>query len=187
MWRTIPNTNGWYEISDKGEVRSKDRQITPKVGKPYKLKGKNLKWLIDKYGYANIMLSINGKQQQHRIGRLVLQVFIGEPPGDKHQCNHKDGNPLNNSVENLEWTTPKENINHSFKKLGRKPTSGEKINTAKLTEQQVRFIRENHKSNDKKFGARALARKLGVSHHTILGVVKKRYWKDVSEQTAEED
>lgn len=80
---------------------------------------KKIKWWLDRDWYINVCLSINNKVKYYKIHRLVAQAFIPNPE-NKPQVNHKDWNKQNNCVDNLEWCTAKENINHSFKKLGHK-------------------------------------------------------------------
>lgn len=63
--------------------------------------------------YAVVTYTENGKQTSYYVHRLVAEAFIPNPE-DKPQVNHKDGNPLNNNVENLEWVTSKENVAHAY-------------------------------------------------------------------------
>ena len=77
--------------------------------------GYKLKPQLNSNGYYRIYLSKNGKVTKKYIHRLVAKMFIPNP-NDLPQVNHKDGNKLNNRAENLEWVTPKENIQHAFKK-----------------------------------------------------------------------
>lgn len=116
-----------YEISRSGKVWSK-------------FTGKILKNVVDADGYLNVTLCAMSRKNM-RIHRLVALHFIPNP-NNYPQINHKDGNKLNNSVENLEWCTCRHNIRHSFDtglNFGRK---GEKNYMAKLTERQVVDIKK---------------------------------------------
>lgn len=65
-------------------------------------------------GYALVSLSKNGKKKKFRIHRLVAEAFIPNP--NNYPCvNHIDGNKLNNNVNNLEWCTEKQNMEHAAK------------------------------------------------------------------------
>ena len=61
-------------------------------------------------GYVNVMLDL----KIQRIHRLIAQCFLPPPLSGQTQVNHKDGNPLNNHLSNLEWVTPSKNVRHSF-------------------------------------------------------------------------
>lgn len=73
---------------------------------------KEVKQYINQYGYANVALSKNGKQKQHKVHRLIASAFIPNPQG-KEQVNHIDGIKNHNVVWNLEWVTSKENNIHA--------------------------------------------------------------------------
>ena len=77
---------------------------------------------------------------QFFVHRLVAVKFLETPPPDATQVNHKDLDPSNNWVENLEWVTPSQNIRHSYatnpsraSSAGRtsKPLFGRKLDTEK--------------------------------------------------------
>lgn len=72
---------------------------------------KFLKQKIDKYGYACVSLSKDGKSLSRTVHRLVAKAFIPNPE-NKPTVNHKDENKLNNCVDNLEWMTVSENNNY---------------------------------------------------------------------------
>lgn len=91
-----------YLISNKGEC------LNTKTGK-------FLKGQISNSGYLNYNLTFeNGERKRFYAHRLVAFAYLENDDKDKTQVNHIDGNKLNNSVENLEWCTPKENTNHAI-------------------------------------------------------------------------
>lgn len=110
VWKKLNGYEGYYEISDHGNVRSVEREVTSIRGKVLKFKGKTLKLSVDKFGYRLFSFKkTNEKPKRQLIHRCVLSNFVGEPPSKTHQCAHKDGDPGNNHVSNLRWATPKEN------------------------------------------------------------------------------
>lgn len=92
--------NGLYQVSNLGKVKSL------KYNKP-----KILKIGYTKRGYGSINLCKNGKISHRTIHRLVAEAFIPNP--NNYPCvNHKDENPRNNNVDNLEWCTYQYNMNY---------------------------------------------------------------------------
>ena len=105
------------------------------------------------------------------IHRLVAEKYISNPE-NKPQVNHKDGNKLNNCVDNLEWVTNQENRNHAVD--NDLQVTGERCSWAKLTEENVKEIRANPGYENEYW-----ARKFKVSRGTISDVVNYRTWKHV--------
>jgi hypothetical protein len=100
-WKAIAECNGQYYVSSWGRVKSF------KHGKERILKH----WIVK--GYVFVQLSKNNKQKSVSIHRLVANAFIMNPL-KKTSVNHKDGNKTNNCIDNLEWMTHKENIQHAW-------------------------------------------------------------------------
>ena len=68
------------------------------------------------YGYINLISKLTKKPKTFRAHILVAKAFIQNPkPGIYDQINHKDGNKLNNNIDNLEWCNLSENIKHAYK------------------------------------------------------------------------
>ena len=105
------------------------------------------------------------------IHRLVAEKYIPNPE-NKPQVNHKDGNKLNNCVDNLEWVTNQENRNHAVD--NDLQVAGERCSWAKLTEENVKEIRANPGYENEYW-----ARKFKVSRGTINDVVNYRTWKHI--------
>ena len=100
-----------YFVSENGRVFSIDRK--DRRGRLHK--GQEILPSLDKDGYRKVHLNLGerGKSISRRVGRLVAGAFI-ENPENKPFVNHKDGNKQNDCVENLEWSTAKENTRHAW-------------------------------------------------------------------------
>ena len=106
--------NGYYQVSNLGNVRSLDRIVKDATkDRTQKLKGKVLKTTNNGNGYQLVFLTKDCKRKNFYVHRLVAEHFIENPKGLK-EINHKDFNKCNNAVENLEWVTSKENKRHYF-------------------------------------------------------------------------
>lgn len=122
MWREVVGYEGWYEVSDNGDIRSVDREISHIVRKntgkekTQTNKGKVLIQQINNTGkgYCYVVLYKNTERKKVFVHRVIAEAFI-ENPCNKKTVNHIDGNPRNNNLSNLEWATQKENIAHSIR------------------------------------------------------------------------
>jgi len=110
IWKDIEGYEGYYQVSNQGNVRSLDKIITNNKGVTYERLGKILSFNLNA-GYPQIYLSKNGVVRTYRIHRLVAQAFIPNPE-NKPTVNHKDETRTNNNDWNLEWATYKENSNY---------------------------------------------------------------------------
>lgn len=113
IWKDIENTNGIYQVSNFGNVRSVDRYVST-GGNPFFVKGRMLKKSLTTAGYPRVQMWVNGKKYIKTIHRLVALAFIPNPE-NKPCINHIDGNKLNYSIDNLEWCTQRDNIIHAIR------------------------------------------------------------------------
>ena len=108
------------------EIKGYEQYAVTSCGKVWSYKSnKFLKPHKDKKGYYRVNLSINGKLKNALIHRLVAIAYIPNPC-NKPQVNHIDGNKTNNSLKNLEWNTPRENVMHA-RRTGLQKSDGDKI------------------------------------------------------------
>jgi hypothetical protein len=107
----------FYEISSKGRISNYRKILNP---------------FVNNSGYLVIDLKVNGIRYKKLMHRLVAEAFLNNP-FNKKEVNHKDGNKLNNSIDNLEWVTSSENKKHALQeglKVYNKPTKGKKLGKA---------------------------------------------------------
>lgn len=154
MWSRILDN---YEISDLGEIRNTKT-------------GRLIKQFVGKDGYLRTQIA--GKSRL--VHRLVALTYVPSDVG-KDFVNHKDGNKSNNRADNLEWCTRCENMKHAYA-LNLKSQKGIKNSRNKLSEEDVKFIREHYIPKDSTFGGKALANRFGVAHQTVCAVVSGQNW-----------
>lgn len=112
IWRGVVGYEKYYQVSNKGRVRSLDR-LTNNSNGCFIRKGRILKQSINRTGYNFIMLTDSiGEAKNCKVHRLVAIAFI-DNPFNKKTVNHKDGDKTNNSLDNLEWATYSENMKHA--------------------------------------------------------------------------
>jgi len=116
IWKDIEGWEDKYQVSNLGRIKSLARRFKRGDGLTVNVEEKILKTMITKDGYERAKLNLMGGSKKYSVHRLVANAFIPNLE-NKPQVNHIDGNKLNNKVENLEWCTAKENVNH-ITKLG---------------------------------------------------------------------
>jgi len=114
IWKDIPEYEGIYKISNKGEVKSLKR--LRKSGLAYSdympVKERILKPILNKYGYLGVNLAKNGKITRHTIHRLVAITFLHYIPcGRKVVPDHKNFIKSDNHVKNIKIITQRKNTN----------------------------------------------------------------------------
>lgn len=114
IWKPVVGFEEYLEISNLGRLK---RKI---IYKNNWRKGKS-KIKVDRIikptndrGYSKVKLSIDGKNYLKYVHRIVAEAFIPNPNNYK-EVNHKDNNPSNNCVDNLEWCDRKYNIDYMVK------------------------------------------------------------------------
>lgn len=109
-WKDIAGYGDRYMVSNIGRVKTKEFTYTIH-GKPQRKPEHIIKTIIRQDGYCKVNLGGYGNQKTLNLHRLVATAFIPNP--DNLPCiNHKDENPTNNFVENLEWCSYKYNNNY---------------------------------------------------------------------------
>ena len=134
VWRpvTFPDFTNYYQVSSLGRIR----RINPTGNnKPHGL----LRPKTDKEGRRSVCLYGAVCKKMFFVHSLVATAFIGPRP-DGMVINHINFKPSDNRVENLEYTTQRDNIHHSHKH-GRM-ASGFKLPQTRISDQHVREIRE---------------------------------------------
>jgi hypothetical protein len=168
-WLPIVGCEGRYEVSDQGRIRSLlntggNLRLVPLILKPRMRNGRPVVTLRENRG---------GKTKCSEIAPLVLTAFIGPRPTGMEACHDPDPNPTNNRLKNLRWDTRKANIRDAMR-YGM--FIGEKCGYAKLTETEVRLIRELRGHG---VGVHELGRRFGVHHSTIQCLLSGKSWSHV--------
>lgn len=169
QWRDIPGYEGFYKISDAGEIWSID---DPARHNP---KGGLLKFDKSSHGYPRIYLYKPPGRKRFQVHRLVMLAFVGPPP-PKHEVNHKNGIHDDARLENLEYVTKSQNQRHSYDVLKNVINNGSEHGMSKLTEADIRPIREARKSGE---SLQAIANRYGVNVPSISLIVNGKTWRHV--------
>lgn len=187
-WRDVVGHEGKYQVSNYGRVR---RLTTTSIGRnqsaSFEIQLPAVMMLPNKdtKGYPQVGLS--WPRRVARVHRIVAEAFLPAPSAELLQecraaglnyvlVNHKDKNPANPNVNNLEWCSPKYNMDHSKAEMseGIKSFSGSKSYMAILDEKDVLSIVEILRQGG--ISQQALADQYGVKQITISNIWTGRSW-----------
>lgn len=124
IWKDVINFETYYQVSNKGRVRSLDKNLTRCNGTEYFRKGIIRKQYIADNGYHKVNLRKNGKVYIFLVHRLLMEAFHGV---SELHVNHINGNKSDNTIDNLEFVTHLENMNHASTKLKGKKKYGVRL------------------------------------------------------------
>ena len=127
--KPIPGHPGFY-ATDDGSI----------IGK----RGKVLTGHVDRSGYREVLFSENGCTKNYLAHRLILSTFSPIKNMERYDVNHKNGDKLDNRLNNLEWTSRSENVKHSYKNGLQKTVTNPHGTFNVLSESDIRRILKLH-------------------------------------------
>lgn len=168
IWKDIEGFEGIYQVSNRGRVRSLDRKVYN-----YIKKGRVLKAYDNGHHYQYLTLSNGTNKGKYYIHILVANAFIDNPNGYE-QVNHKDFDKTNNSINNLEWVSRAQNVEHY-----RKSAYGRAVEEGRQTKIRTKFVERVLREKDKiidiyKTGAsiEETAKKTGAGRDFVTDVLR---------------
>ena len=152
-----------YWITSEGEVVTKKTGLHRKFRKTWD-------------GYYDVTLWKDGKGHTKRVHRLVAEAFLPNPE-NYPVVNHKDGNKLNNNIDNLEWTTVQMNTIHSYANGLQNPVRSSQHGRSKYNEEEITQVCELLQNGH---SCEFVSDKTKVSLRVVQSVNTKQNWKHIS-------
>lgn len=113
IWKDVQGFEGYYVVSNLGNVRALDRYILKSSGIVQPIAGHAMAQTLNSDGYPTVKLSKDGKSIRIAVHRLVAIAFVPNPEG-LAEVNHIDFDRTNASADNLEWVNHKENVYYTI-------------------------------------------------------------------------
>lgn len=180
-WAQIPGFGGRYEVSSQGQIRSYANSDD----------GEILSQSIDTNGYPKVNLyHTEAGRHTFSVHKIVANVFLPSPPPlPDHirryiQVNHIDNDKTNNSVENLEWVSAKNNIAHAIQNGWSPGRNGEENGRSKLTRKKVKWCRCAYAAHSN-VTQKSLAKATGVCQSVMGKAISNRKWDHVHSITTD--
>lgn len=177
MYRDIKGYESLYSVDEKGNVWTHEKIV--KVGNNgglVKRGGHLLKPMPNnkRTPHLRVILTKDGKRKQHQVHRLVALAFIPNPDNLPF-VNHKDCDPTNNHVSNLEWCSAKENSIHAYKQGRWTPPNqkGSANSNCVFVDDDIKRIRKLHQTIG---NCAEIARQYKVNPKTINDIVHRKRW-----------
>jgi hypothetical protein len=126
-------------------------------------------------GRQHLCLRLDGKTVTFDVHVLVAEAFLGPRPDGQEVC-HIDGNPSNNQSCNLRYGTHREN--EADKREHGTHGAGEQHSQAKLTVDEVAYIKSMYRFRHPEFGGKPLAIRFGISRAQVSHIVNGKQWKE---------
>ena len=144
LWKDVPGYEGIYEVSNEGMIRGKNGLR---------------KLQINCHGYYYIKLCNNGHEKKYQVHRLVAKAFLPNP-NEYKEINHKDENPKNNRVDNLEWCDRTYNNNYGTRNKRAGKAISEALSLPVMCFDKYGFYVKTYRS------AKVAAKELGLKSHS---------------------
>ena len=158
-WRPMDGFPG-YSVSSLGRVRNDQTGVVRKLG--------------SRAGYPCVTLRhADGDEQVVNIHHAVARAFLGPRPCGLYVC-HRDGKKSNNTLDNLRYATPTENV--ADREIHGNTAKGERNGLARLTATAVRDMRARHAGGETIY---SLAAVFGVAETTASDAIHRRTWRHI--------
>ena len=160
-WRPVVNFEGCYEVSSQGRIRNMRTGHVLIGGESGK-------------GYRTVSLRAPSRKERKYIHHVVLEAFVGPRPSGLEAA-HCNGVRDDNRLINLRWDTRSGNF--ADKKIHGTEKLGERHPMAKLTDEQVRVMRDLHKLG---ISPKASMKYFGISRMNHWRIVNRKMWRHIA-------